>query len=63
MPRLVDLSQDIYQGMFVYPGHLKTVVFDPPSHEETRERFTSGFSFQTKGFMLDPWRLVQSPGP
>lgn len=53
MPRLVDLSQDIYQGMLVYPGHLKTVVFDHASHEETRERFTSGFSFQTKGFMLN----------
>ena len=25
--RLVDLSQDIYEGMMVYPGHLKTVTF------------------------------------
>lgn len=51
--RLVDLSQDIYQGMFVYPGHLKTVLFDHASHEETAPRFTSGFSFQTKGFLLN----------
>ena len=24
--RIIDLSQEIYQGMPVYPGHLKTVV-------------------------------------
>ena len=51
--RLVDLSQDIYQGMQVYPGHLKTVVFDHASHEETGLRFVGGFSFQTKGFMMN----------
>ena len=50
---LIDLSQDIYQGMMVYPGHLKTVLFDHVSHEETAPRFTSGFSFQTKGFLLN----------
>lgn len=51
--RLVDLSQDIYTGMPVYPGHLKTVLFDHASHEETAPRFDSGFSFQTKGFLLN----------
>jgi len=51
--RLVDLSQDIYQGMMVYPGHLKTVLFDHATHEETAPRFDSGFSFQTKGFLLN----------
>ena len=53
MSRLIDLSQDIFQGMQVYPGHLKTVMFDFASHEETRDRFEGGFSFQTKGFMLN----------
>lgn len=51
--RLVDLSQDIYQGMMVYPGHLKTVLFDHATHAETAPRFESGFSFQTKGFLLN----------
>jgi len=51
--RLVDLSQDIYTGMPVYPGHLKTVLFDHASHDETAPRFDSGFSFQTKGFLLN----------
>jgi len=26
--KIVDLSQDIYEGMKVYPGHLKTVQFE-----------------------------------
>jgi len=53
MQRLVDLSQDIYEGMKVYPGHLKTVTFQHTTHPETAPRFTSGFSFQTWGFMLN----------
>jgi kynurenine formamidase len=51
--RLIDLSQDIYEGMMVYPGHSKTVVFDHASHAETAERFDSEFSFQTKGLMIN----------
>jgi kynurenine formamidase len=53
MTELIDLSQPIYQGMKVYPGHLKTVVFDHVSHEETAPRFEGGFSFQTTGIMLN----------
>ncbi len=53
MTRLVDLSQNIYEGMGVYPGHLKTVTFQHATHEETAPRFDSGFSFQTLGFMLN----------
>lgn len=51
--RLIDLSQDIYEGMMVYPGHSKTVLFDHASHEETAQRFEGGFSFQTKGVMFN----------
>jgi kynurenine formamidase len=51
--QIVDLSQDIYEGMKVYPGHLKTVQFEHATHEETAPRFDSGFSFQTTGFMLN----------
>src|ERR687896_578251 len=53
MARLVDLSQEIYTGMMVYPGHLKTVLFDHATHAETAPRFDGGFSFQTKGFLLN----------
>jgi kynurenine formamidase len=51
--RIVDLSQEIDTGMQVYPGHLKTVLFDHASHDETRGRFEGGFSFQTKGFLMN----------
>lgn len=53
MSHLIDLSQSIYEGMMVYPGHLKTVTFQHATHKETAPRFTSGFSFQTLGFMLN----------
>jgi kynurenine formamidase len=53
MARLVDLSQDIFEGMPVYPGHLKTVTFQHATHKETAVRFTSDFSFQTLGVMLN----------
>ena len=53
MARFVDLSQPIFEGMPVYPGHLKTVTFQHATHRETAPRFTSGFSFQTWGFMLN----------
>ncbi len=53
MTQLIDLSQPIYEGMKVYPGHLKTVTFQHATHEETAPRFEGGFSFQTWGFMLN----------
>jgi kynurenine formamidase len=52
MPRLVDLSQEIYQGMLVYPGHLKTVIWDHHSHAETEHLFDSDFSYASKGLLL-----------
>ncbi len=52
MPRLVDLSQEIYQGMGVYPGHLKTVIWDHANHSETVKFFDGGFSFHSQGLMM-----------
>jgi kynurenine formamidase len=51
-PVLVDLSQEIYQGMRVFPGHLKTVIWQSDSHDETRSRFEGGFSYQANGLLL-----------
>jgi kynurenine formamidase len=51
--RIIDLSQEIDTGVPVYPGHLKTVLFDHASHEETAPRFEGGFSFQTKGLLIN----------
>jgi kynurenine formamidase len=49
---LIDLSQEIYQGMPVYPGHLKTVVWEHASHEETARNFEGGFSFRSNGLLM-----------
>ena len=51
--RIVDLSQEIETGVPVYPGHLKTVLFEHATHDETRLRFEGGFSYQTKGFLMN----------
>jgi kynurenine formamidase len=52
MSRLIDLTQEIYQGMYVYPGHLKTVIWDHHLHEETVLNFEGGFSYQSRGLLL-----------
>jgi kynurenine formamidase len=52
MSRVVDLSQEIYQGMGVYPGHLKTVIWEHAGHDETAARFEGGFSFTSSGLLL-----------
>src|SRR5215831_7147207 len=51
--QIIDLSQDIYQDMMVYPGHSKTAMWQHATHEETAERFEGGFSFQTLAFTLN----------
>ncbi len=50
--RIVDLSQLIFQGMPVYPGHVKTVIWDHHSHEETRRLIGTGFSYETRGLLM-----------
>ncbi len=46
---IVDLTQEIYQGMPVYPGHLKTVVWTHLSHEECQRQLGTDFSYETRG--------------
>jgi kynurenine formamidase len=50
--RIIDLSQEIYQGMPVYPGHLKTVIFTHLSHEECARQLGTGFSYETQGLII-----------
>jgi kynurenine formamidase len=52
MSQVVDLSQEIYQGMPVYAGHLKTVVWQHHTFEDTAPNFDSGFAYQSLGLML-----------
>lgn len=50
--KVIDLSQEIYNGMPVYPGHAKTVIWEHMSHEESKRIIGSGFSYQTSGIMF-----------
>jgi kynurenine formamidase len=52
MPRFVDLSQEIYQGMPVYAGHQKTVVWQHHTHDDTAPNFDSDFSYQSLALLL-----------
>lgn len=49
---VVDLSQEIYQGMPVYPGHLNTVIWDYHTHESTAGVMESDLTYATRGIIL-----------
>ncbi|MFQ5896430.1 MAG: cyclase family protein, partial [Nitrospinota bacterium] len=50
--KIVDLTQPIYPGMPVYPGHVKTVMWTHPSHEEIRILKGTGFSYEARGLIF-----------
>ncbi|WP_096435167.1 cyclase family protein [Alteribacter populi] len=51
MTRLIDLSQEIYQGMPVFPLHQKTMIFPNMTHEEAKEQV--GFEFATNNLLIN----------
>ncbi len=50
--KLIDLSQDIFTGMPVYPSHQRTVIFEIKSHKESSLQNGSGFSTRTNGLLM-----------
>jgi len=52
MSKVIDLSQEIYQGMPVFPGHLKTIVWNHTTHEETVKTLEKGYSYQSRGLLF-----------
>ena len=50
--KMIDLAQEIYNGMPVYPGHAKTVIWEHVSHEESKRTIGTGFSYQASGIMM-----------
>jgi len=52
MPTFIDLSQEIYQGMPIYPGHQKTIIWTHHTHEEVAKNFEGGFSYQSRGVLF-----------
>lgn len=51
MVRIVDLSQEIYQGMPVFPLHQKTLIFQNITHEESEKLL--GFPFATRNLLIN----------
>lgn len=49
--RLVDLTQEIYQGMPVFPLHQKTMIFPNLTHEESKKQI--GFEFATNNLLIN----------
>jgi hypothetical protein len=45
LKRIVDLSQEIYEGMPVYAGHLETKVWQHHRFEDTARNFDSDFAY------------------
>jgi kynurenine formamidase len=52
MGSMIDLSQEIYEGMPVYAGHLETKVWQHHRHEDTAPNFDSDFSYQSLGITV-----------
>lgn len=50
--RAIDLTQEIYSGMPVFPGHLKSAVWEYLTHEECARNMEDGYSYRTNGLLL-----------
>lgn len=49
---IVDPTQEIYQGMPVHTGHLKTVIRTHLAHGEYQDQLGTVLSYQARGLML-----------
>ncbi|NLY71183.1 MAG: cyclase family protein [Clostridiales bacterium] len=50
--KIIDLSQEIYNDMPVYPGHQRTTIFNMKTHEETILVNKTGYSSITMGLLM-----------
>ena len=46
---IIDLSQEIYTGMPLYPGQMKTVIWTHLSRDECARQLGTGSSYETRG--------------
>lgn len=49
--KVVDLTQEIYNGMPVFPLHQKTFIFKNKTHEESKKEV--GFEFETNNLLIN----------
>jgi kynurenine formamidase len=50
--KLIDLTQEIYNGMPVYPGHQRTAIFQVKTHEETKLQNKTEHTSTTMGVLF-----------
>lgn len=60
-PQLIDLSQEIYQGMPVFPPHQPTMIFPNISHEDSLKQM--GFMFATNNLLLSEHGPTHTDAP
>ncbi|MBS4026023.1 MAG: cyclase family protein [Clostridia bacterium] len=51
--KLIDLSQEIFQGMPIYPLHQKTFIFQNISHDECKKKLKSKLGFATNNLLIN----------
>lgn len=49
--QIIDLTQEIFEGMSVFPMHQKTFIFKNMTHEESIKRY--GFPFSTNNLLIN----------
>jgi len=71
---IIDLTQEIYNGMPVFPGHLNTVIFPFHTHEGSVGKIhgtKGGFTYTTFGLLMSDhgpthtdsiWHICNKPG-
>lgn len=52
MVKLVDLSQEIYEGMPVYPSHQRTAIFVVKTHEEMKIAHKTKYTTASYGILI-----------
>lgn len=51
-PTIIDLTQEIYNDMPVYPGHQRTAIFPVKTHAETKIMYGTQHTSATMGVLL-----------
>jgi kynurenine formamidase len=59
--KIIDLSQEIYQGMPVFPPHQPTMIFQNISHEESLKKV--GFMFSTNNLIISEHGPTHTDAP
>ncbi len=60
--KMIDLSQEIYQGMTIYPIHQKTFIMTNQTHDESKKATGSGLGFSARNLLISEHAGTHSDG-